>query len=176
VDLLKPVYASVATLVVMSLLSSGHFAASDTIGPKACSANEHRQFDFWVGEWDVYLPSGKKAGENRIAPIAGGCALLEEWSGDGGFTGKSLNIYDANDGQWHQTWVDSSGALLMLAGGIQRKSMIMTSAPEAKGDLQRISWSPAPDMSVRQLWESSADGGRSWTTVFDGRYVRPSQR
>jgi len=25
---------------------------------------------------------------------------------------------------------------------------------------------------VRQLWESSSDGGRTWTVLFDGHYVR----
>jgi hypothetical protein len=32
---------------------------------------------------------------------------------------------------------------------------------------------PGKDGSVRQLWESSADGGRTWTTVFDGLCRRP---
>ena len=40
---------------------------------------------------------GKKVGEDRIEPIAGGCALLENWEGVGGASGKSLNIYDARD-------------------------------------------------------------------------------
>ena len=49
---------------------------------------------FQVGHWDVFSAAGKKVGENRIELIADGCALLEEWSGNGGVTGKSLNIYD----------------------------------------------------------------------------------
>ena len=36
----------------------------------------------------------------------------------------------------------------------------------------RITWTPGADGSVRQLWESSADGGTTWSVVFDGRYVR----
>jgi hypothetical protein len=42
--------------------------------PKPCSTAEHRQFDFWVGPWDVFAPDGKKAGDNRIEAIDGGCA------------------------------------------------------------------------------------------------------
>lgn len=41
---------------------------------------------------------------------------------------------------------------------------------------QRIRWSVVdgnPDR-VRQLWETSADGGVSWTVAFDGLYVRVS--
>ena len=87
-----------------------------TTRAKPCQSSEHRQFDFWVGQWDVFATSGKKVGENRIELIADGCALLEQWTGNGGVTGKSLNIYDTIDRRWHQTWVDNGGTLLMLAG------------------------------------------------------------
>jgi hypothetical protein len=39
---------------------------------------------------------------------------------------------------------------------------------------QRITWSRIdgdPDR-VRQHWEASTDGGATWTTAFDGVYVR----
>jgi hypothetical protein len=138
--------------------------------PPACQSAEYRQFDFWVGTWDVYLPNGQKAGENRIEPISAGCALLENWSGRGGFTGKSLNIYDRDDKRWHQTWVDSSGGLLMIAGSLVDKRMVLSS--EAGSTWQRITWTPNDDGSVRQFWESSADAGKTWTVAFDGKYVR----
>jgi hypothetical protein len=35
----------------------------------------------------------------------------------------------------------------------------------------RITWSPSPDGSVRQLWES-ADSKGAWAVVFDGRYTK----
>ena len=139
--------------------------------PPACQAAEHRQFDFWLGEWEVFLPNGNKAGDSRIEAIAAGCALLENWSGRGGFSGKSLNSYDRRDQRWHQSWVDSSGSRLELAGSFADRRMVLSSVPAA-GTVQRIAWSLNEDGSVRQLWESSADGGASWTVQFDGRYVR----
>ena len=39
------------------------------------------------------------------------------------------------------------------------------------GVRHRISWTPNPDGSVRQHWETSTDGA-AWTTAFDGRYLR----
>ena len=138
--------------------------------PPACQSAEYRQFDFWVGTWDVFMPNGQKAGENRIEPISAGCALLENWSGRGGFTGKSLNIYDRDDKRWHQTWVDSSGGLLMIAGSLVDKRMVLSS--EAGSTWQRITWTPNEDGSVRQFWESSVDAGKTWTVAFDGKYVR----
>ena len=151
--------------------------AAATSSPPACAAAEHRQFDFWIGTWDVFGPAGRQVGTNRIERIADGCALLEQWTGNGNVTGKSLNIYDATDGRWHQTWVDNGGTLLMLVGGLVDRSMVMTMSGPAQAagkpaPLQRITWTPAPDGSVRQLWESSSDDGGSWAVVFDGRYVR----
>jgi hypothetical protein len=166
----------VVAMLALSSVSSGAQTAPAAPPPPACADAAHRQFDFWIGTWDVYLPDGQKAGENRIEPIAGGCALLEHWSGRGGVTGKSLNIYDRDDRQWHQTWVDNSGGLLMIAGGLVERRMVMTTvaAPGAPAgaDRQRIAWSPGDDGSVRQVWESSSDGGATWKLLFDGKYVR----
>ncbi len=151
--------------------------ASAAPRPPTCKTAEHHQFDFWIGEWDVFLPNGQKAGENRIEPIADGCALLENWTGRGNFTGKSLNIYDRDDKHWHQTWVDNSGGLLMIAGGLVDKRMVLTSeqpGPDGSAGAlrQRITWTPNDDASVRQLWEASSDAGKTWTVQFDGKYVR----
>jgi hypothetical protein len=145
--------------------------------PKACTAPAHRQFDFWIGRWDVFLPNGNKAGENVIESVAGGCALLESWSGRGGVTGKSLNAFDAGDGRWHQTWVDSTGGRLELSGSFGDGRMVLASAVGEAGkpgdrSTQRITWSANPDGSVRQLWESSDDGGATYRVAFDGRYVK----
>jgi hypothetical protein len=41
----------------------------------ACTTDEHRPFDFWMGEWEVRGPAGKVAGINRISQAFGGCAL-----------------------------------------------------------------------------------------------------
>lgn len=142
-----------------------------------CIDQRHRQFDFWLGEWEVFLPDGSKAGENRIERIAAGCALQESWVGRGGFSGSSLNIFDRNDGRWHQIWVDSSGGRLALSGALADASMILSSTlphptKQNVSVTQRITWTPGNDGSVRQLWETSEDGGKTWTTAFDGRYVR----
>lgn len=162
---------------LLALPSALTFAQSPAPAVQPCRGAEHRQFDFWIGQWDVYLPDGRKAGENIIEPIAGGCALLEHWAGRGGVSGKSLNIYDSADRRWHQTWVDNGGGLLMLSGGwVGDRIVLATQAanPDATGAVveQRISWTPGADGAVRQLWESSSDSGKTWTVLFDGRYVK----
>jgi len=162
--------STLAILAALLSLPGAVAAQTPAPPPPACQSVEYRQFDFWLGEWEVFLPTGKKAGDSRIESISAGCALLENWSGNGGFSGKSLNSYDSSDRQWHQSWVDSSGSRLELAGRYADKRMVLSSAPGAA--VQRIAWSVNDDGSVRQLWESTADGGRTWTVQFDGRYVR----
>ena len=138
------------------------FAVSASAAP--CDAPEHRQFDFWIGEWTVTNPAGKTAGTNRITRIAGGCALLEEWTGASGLSGKSLNIYDTSRKVWHQTWVDGSGLLLQIEGKFEGGSMRMSNSTS------RITWTPLEGGAVRQLWEQTKDAGKTWTVAFDGKY------
>lgn len=142
----------------------------------ACSSEAHRQFDFWIGDWDVNS-NDQPAGTNSIHPINGGCALQENWqgTGPGGLSGTSFNIYDQATGRWHQTWVDSSGTLLQLDGGLIDGKMVLSgNRPKRDGSglaLHRITWTPNEDGTVRQYWEASSDDGTSWNVLFDGLYV-----
>jgi hypothetical protein len=142
-----------------------------------CAGDESRQFDFWIGEWDV-TAGERSAGRNRITSILGWCALLEEYTAtSGGYEGKSFNIYDRTAGEWHQSWVDNQGLLLQLRGGLEDGRMVLSG--ERKGQdgqpvIDRITWSPSGDRTVQQTWEVSRDGGETWNAVFDGTYARAS--
>lgn len=147
---------------------------------KPCTAAAHRQFDFWIGDWDVTDPAGKPVGTNLIKPILGGCVLHEGWVATGGtFTGQSYNTFDASRDVWHQTWVDMSGTLLLLEGRIDNGMMVLSDKNVAgKKDpnaWNEISWTPHADGSVKQVWRTSADGGKTWKIAFDGRYVKSSR-
>ncbi len=139
---------------------------------------EARQFDFWIGDWTVTdRVNGKPAGQNLIELKHGGRVLVENYTTPGAYTGMSLNAYDGAARRWHQCWMDSSGGVLDLYGGLVEGKMVLTGeTPRAGGvrQLERITWTPNPDGTVRQHWEQSADGGQSWTTAFDGLYRRKS--
>lgn len=140
----------------------------------ACSGPEYRAFDFWLGQWDVYAAGGKLAGTNTITSEHGGCVLHEHYATERGYSGESLNIYDASRHAWHQSWVDSSGLLLVLEGGLRDGRMVLagvTVGADGKKTRQRITWTPNPDGSVRQLWEATDAKGK-WTVAFDGQYRR----
>lgn len=163
------------TLAIAMILALVQAAAAEETTPAApCSITGHRQFDFWVGDWQVSTPQGKLAGRNRITREYGGCVIHEHYSTDRGYSGESLNAYDSARKLWHQTWVDSDGLLLTLEGGWDGRSMVLAGqSPDEKGvqRKQRVTWTPSADGSVRQLWESADEHG-VWTVVFDGRYTK----
>jgi hypothetical protein len=139
-----------------------------------CDEPSYRAFDFWIGQWDVKTPKGKLAGSSRIEPEYGGCVVHERYTTNRGYSGESLNIYDATRGVWHQTWVDTDGTLLLLEGGLRDGKMVLegqTVGTDAQPTQHRITWSPNVDGSVRQLWEST-DANGTWTILFDGQYTR----
>jgi hypothetical protein len=147
--------------------------------PAPCSCPECHQFDFWLGDWEVTTPKGTMAGTNHIVPILGGCAIQENWKGSRGMSGTSVNMFVPETGMWHQTWIDDQGMLLLLDGKFEDGKMVLsgkTQDPAGAGGvvLQRITWSQLPGGKVRQLWETSKDGGKSWTVAFDGTYTRKS--
>jgi hypothetical protein len=139
-----------------------------------CDAAEYRQFDFWIGRWSV-TENKQPAGSNSIEPDLKRCALFESWSDVSGSRGRSINFYDRTLHRWHQTWIDERGGALELDGGLVGASMVLEGERlDAKANTsvrQRITWTPQPDGSVRQHWQSMKAGAATWETVFDGLYV-----
>src|SRR5688500_17570324 len=105
-------------------------------GPPPCTAPEYRQFDFWVGHWDVKDPSGSTVGTNRITREYGHCVLQEHWEARGPRKqiGSSFNTYSPTLKTWHQTWVDSTGGFLLLDGTFAEGKMVPRGAmPDRTG-------------------------------------------
>lgn len=166
--------AATALLALLCMPSPavGQDEVADAPQPPPCSADEHHGFDFWLGEWSVEnVATGDASARNRIRAIHDGCGVLEEYT-NGAYSGTSLNYYDAGTGRWHQSWVDNQGQGLRIAGGIENGAMVLRSEPSAEGAVHRVTWTPRADGSVRQHWQSTADGGATWSTVFDGIYRR----
>jgi hypothetical protein len=142
--------------------------------PAACATDAFRQFDFWLGAWNVHTQDGKLAGTNQITAEYDGCVLHERYQTGKGYSGESLNTYDPGSKRWHQTWVDNQGTLLLLDGGLRGASMVLegeTRDSSGVATKHRITWTPNPDGSVRQHWESTDAAGK-WATAFDGKYTR----
>lgn len=158
-----------------SLALAGLLLAQGAVAEN-CKSPQHRQFDFWIGQWRVENPAGEVVGHNRIEPILEGCALRETWRGGSGYNGQSLNTWDLASGHWRQFWTDNHDLTLHLTGNWQEDRMVLEGTRQdgrGRTVTDRISWIPLEEGVVRQHWEQAVDG-TAFKTVFDGRYV-PAQ-
>src|SRR5262249_17662440 len=148
---------SSAAAISTMLAAFGAAAQAPAPSPQTvtpCSAREYRQFDFWIGDWNVLAPDGTMAGHNRVDRIEGGCGLQETWTGAGGGTGRSINTYSPADKQWHQYWLGSGGGILNLAGAFEGDTLTLrgASAPAGSATVEnRLQFTRNADGSVRQF-------------------------
>ena len=141
-----------------------------------CNSPQHRQFDFWVGTWDV-SPTGqdKVVARSVIENLYGGCVIRENWMPVSGTPGGSLNTYDPDDGKWHQVWMDSANARVMFDGELVDGKMILTglwkgAQKPGQDDLVKMTYSRLEGGAVRQQGQISTDKGATWKPFFDFTY------
>ncbi len=161
------------SLVVLFLSTGIIFAQQQG----ACTSEEHRQFDFWVGEWEVKNPNDQIVGSSKIELVSNNCAILENWKSSKGSEGKSLNYYSILDKQWHQKWIGSNGIPIEFSGIYNANAKALEYSGKGVGQggvslLNKLTFYHLSDTHVRQLWEQSTDEGKTWNTVFDGHYYR----
>ena len=142
----------------------------------ACCTKQHQQFDFWVGDWNVYDTLGNLVGENTIEKLVAECVLSEFWRGKSGGVGRSYNYFNLADSTWNQVWIDASGSNLELKGKLIEGKIILQSElqPGQKIDWyrNRITWTPNDDGSVTQHWEILNKEGLVISEVFKGIYKK----
>jgi len=149
------------------------------INANPCMADaHHREFDFWIGEWDVYQTGTKQpvVGHSLIQMISGGCAILEHWESSAS-NGKSINFIDPVTNKWKQSWAGNyaNGTQEFVDGEYKDSAMRFTfetvNAPGQKL-IGRFIFYNENSNQVRQFNEISADGGKTWTTSYDFTYIR----
>lgn len=153
------------------LCTIAFFAATNTASAQSerrCKDVTYHQLDFLLGHWEVRDKQGNKLGENKIEKTLDGCALSESWSGANNHTGRSYTVYDGRRKVWHQTWVDNSGFLMVMEGGLYNSQILLRS--QLQYDLQnreqhRVTWRANNLGKAQQLqrsWEISRDSGNTW--------------
>ena len=99
------------------------FSSFSQASPSDCSTNaKNREFDFWVGEWNVFNPQKVQVGKSVITRIINGCAIQENWTslGGGNYVGESINVYNDEKQKWEQYWFGSGGAINYAGEGEYR--------------------------------------------------------
>lgn len=152
--------------------------------PAGCSSAAQRQFDFWLGEWDV---SPSLASANAVPPIliaessisqhAQGCVMLEHWRPFRSGHGHSINFFDSAAGLWRQTYADASGTHTIFEGrlgddGIMRLNNLGPPPAGSPAGQRRMSFQPLDANTVRQWGEVMDARTGTWSTEWEFTYRR----
>ena len=142
-----------------------------------CAADpKQREFDFWIGEWDVFQNGTTQlVGHSIVQKISGECALLENWTASRGGNGKSINYVDGQTNTWEQDWIGSMGGPQRYLNGVYKDSAMrftyesVSNGQQVTGNF--IFFNMGPD-KVRQFQDASTDGGKTFTVSYDFIYIR----
>ena len=163
------------SFIILLVFSISLFSQSGN--QKPCSSPEAKQFDFWVGEWDLTWTDNNgnsQRGTNSITKILNRCIIEENFTG-GSFVGKSLSVYNPNKKVWQQTWVDNSGGYLEFSGGMDGDKMILSrefTNKDNKKVKQRMVFYNISENEMDWNWEKSTDDGNTWQLSWKIHYIR----
>ena len=131
---------------------------------------KYREFDFWLGEWDVES-NGQRIARSSIQLVVDECVIFENYQA-AGYSGKSLSAW--NGRRWEQYYCDTAGGARFWTGALIDGKMVMTIELDQNGTkvLNRMTYSKEGPDRVRQFIETSTDDGKTWAAGYDGMYVR----
>jgi tetratricopeptide (TPR) repeat protein len=137
---------------------------------------ESHLLDFWLGRWDVTVVGKGSGAHSEVSAIDAHCWIAEHWTDQYGGTGSSMNFYDPQLKTWRQIWVADGGGVSEYSGSYHDNAMWFDSVrPSAPGVLLRLVLHRVAADTVRQVFENSSDGGKTWIALFDGLYVRSAK-
>ena len=136
-------------VIAAFLMGSSAVLAQEEAAAGPCDGELFRQFDFWVGDWDVFDTDGNQLGTNSITLEESGCLMVENWTDIQGNTGQSYNFVDHGTGKWRQVWV-SPGVVIDYDGGLDENGAI-----DLQGTISVVNSEP---QQFRGTWTLQEDG------------------
>ncbi len=173
------------SLFFLLAIGSAHGQSQQTTRP--CDTPEGKQFDFWLGEWELSWPAEQWGGEkgklgkgtNTINRVLGDCIIQEEFRfPEGNFDGSSVSVYNTKTGLWQQTWVDNQGSYLLFTGEFKNGAMELRTEPferDGKTRVSRMVFNNIEQSSLDWDWQRSDDGGKTWADVWNIHYQRKTE-
>jgi len=142
---------------------------------KPCAGGEHRQFDYWLGNWSVSY-GGPPAGTSKVELALDQCMIVESWDGARNHSGKTIFAYSPDDHSWYGMFADNEGrAHIFNQGKVSAETAEFqgtSHGPNGETVLNRVKIVRASADKVEQTWEKSADNGATWNMVYRGEYTR----
>jgi len=142
-------------------------ALEPTAAPASCDQPQHRQLDFWLGDWQVYDGTTRQlVAYDRVEKSYEGCVVEERLSFltdmyrrpgvQARLAGLAINRFDGES--WLQMWADNQWGAIVLRG-----------APNAAGDMEFLTVTPSRHRDVKLIYHMHVDG-----TLEILQYVAPA--
>jgi hypothetical protein len=135
--------------------------------------------DFWLGDWTIAAAGQPPDASSTVSAGLGQCVIAEHWQGERNHSGENLFAYSAGDQSWHGMFADNEGhAHVFLDGKVASGSAQFTGpsrGEQGEAVLNRITIRRVDPTHVEQLWEKSADNGKTWSRQFLLQYSRRQQ-
>lgn len=153
--------------------SPAHAAAAQ---PPCAADAAGRGLDFWLGHWNISDGEQPSRATSVVSLQLGKCLVVEHWRDAAGHRGENLFGYNMDARTWNGMFADNEGRIHLFGRGTVaagRAELYGRSlGPDGKTTLNRISIVRKTRDDVVQTWQKSADNGKTWTTVFQGKYSR----
>jgi hypothetical protein len=150
--------------------------------PTFAQEDDKAWFDFWVGKWEAtWTESDGKIGRgtNTITKTLDNTVIQENFKVDEGsskgYLGTSISVYNPQKKTWHQGYADNQGAYFNLIGERQGDKRIFKTEMVKQGEkqvFQRMVFYNITESTMIWDWESTQDGGKTWTLNWRINYKR----
>jgi hypothetical protein len=167
-------------LLAIFVATVGPLAAQQSATPSSTYCKDTAGFsdwDFWVGEWDVYSNDGARThyGRNSVTKHYENCLIKETWeSASGG--GFSVNYFNPIRKEWRQVWVANAYSIDYTGGLNSQGQMVLEGEiynyPQNTTAAFKGTWTAESGGDVVQRFEMFNAETRAWDVWFEGRYVR----
>lgn len=169
--------------IFLGLLFASVFMHSLHAQSPLSSNNPENDFDFWLGKWEVTWEEANGStgrGANYIHKILDDKVILENFEilegNNKGFKGKSMSVYQTAENRWKQAWTDNNGGYFDFTGIIEDEKRIfqtdVNELPDGSTFVQRMVFYDITEDTFTWDWESSQDGGKTWTLNWRIFYER----
>lgn len=149
-------------------------AARDTWSVLFDDSSGPASLDFWLGSWICSWEGGR--GRNTVTKELGRQVVVERFESIAPETwsGMSLSVFDQREGQWRQTWVDSTGNYWAFRGSPHADgfSFAVTEVGDDREVEKRMVFFDIEADAFGWRWERSEDAGATWNVLWRIDYLR----
>lgn len=155
-----------------------------TAAPARCDTPQHHQFDFWVGDWQVFdAETNQLVAFDRVEKHTEGCIIQQNltfltdlYRRPGvkyRLAGIGVNRFDGE--AWLQMWADNQWGAIVLRGSLDTNgSMVLVTVIPSRNRDVKLVYENRPDGTVRNLQYVAPAGSGKWVKYGDLIY-RPNR-